>query len=123
MEEMALFTLDLGCVQDPQTKAFIHPRLLGQSLWEVTPKKGGYDNALWRARQLATADNERARQANLAKYIEQGYAFEKPPEGGDDEGTPRKRKLKAPDILPPKDVPKTTLLLGTRLMYSPPQKF
>jgi hypothetical protein len=139
MGEMAMFTLDLGDCRYPTPLRRptnsdelpplgepLTPALAGIEGWSVTPKVGEYDDSLWRAKQLADADKERDRQANLAVYLERGYAFEPLPEGGmtADDGIPRKRKLPPPQCTTSADVSPTTMRRGSNnRVFDTPTRF
>ena len=81
--EFAMFTIDLGDVltlkmRDANGKrvmknAYPHLKGKGVQLWKVKPAA---TMSVTRMRQLQAEQNELDRQANLARYIKQGYAFD-----------------------------------------------
>ena len=85
-EDFALFTLDLGESLDHDSGQPLFPSLASQPspspLWTVAPIP--QVDTMRQDYLKAIADNEAIRLANLAKYIERGYAFETP-EGGDED--------------------------------------
>jgi len=138
MAEMAMFTLDLGDCRHPTPLRRANapnelpplgepltPSLAGVEGWSVTPKVGEYDDSLWKAKQLADGDREREKQANLTTYLKRGWAFEPPPEGGmDDDGVPRKRKLKPPECITSADILPTTMRIGSNSrVFDTPTRF
>ena len=81
--EFAMFTIDLGDVmtlkvRDANGKRVMenaYPHLAGKGvqLWKVKPAA---TMSVTKMRQLQAEQNELDRQANLARYIKQGYAFD-----------------------------------------------
>ena len=83
MADFAMFTIDLGDVKKtigrtPDGKRIVtdanpHLRGRGVHLWKVTPVA---TVSITKMRKIQAEQNELDRQANLARYIRQGYAFD-----------------------------------------------
>jgi hypothetical protein len=55
----------------------------GVALWTIDPLHAGErEPTLCELREMTNRDNETNRQANLARYIRQGFAFESPSQEG-----------------------------------------
>ena len=69
--DFAMFTIDLGETTQNGELCFPHLQGKGVNLWDITP-------VLQVLPPNKVEVNETIRQANLAKYISQGFGFESP---------------------------------------------
>ena len=77
MADFAMFSIDMGDCKENGKICFPHLQGKGINLWEVTPIKVETTHQIGVVENKSAGDEkELARQANLAKYISQGFAFD-----------------------------------------------
>lgn len=86
MADFAMFSLNMGNYRENHEIVFPHLQGKGINLWDVVPVVGPTIHQVGMVEnKSAEQEKELIRQANLAKYIGQGYAFESPTDKCEDD--------------------------------------